>query len=67
MVPKINQDSFAVQKGYPKETRAFNWMFEVFDGHGPNGDIISQEAAKVLPNLLEAKLQKLCMKYSQQI
>lgn len=49
MVAKINQDSFQVQKGFPTNTRAFNWMFELFDGHGPHGEIVSQQAAKILP------------------
>lgn len=41
MIPKINQDSFKVQKGFPAGTKAFNWMFELFDGHGPHGELMS--------------------------
>ena len=39
--PKINQDSFKVIKAFPTETKPFNWMFGVFDGHGPHGEIMS--------------------------
>lgn len=61
---KINQDSFSVQKSYPKETRPFNWMFEIFDGHGPQGEVVSQHASKVLPAILEDPLKEICVKYS---
>lgn len=64
MMAKINQDSFSVQKSYPKDTRPFNWMFEIFDGHGPQGEVVSQHAAKVLPSILEEPLKEICVKYS---
>jgi hypothetical protein len=41
MVPKINQDSFKVIKGFPSNTKPFNWLFELYDGHGPSGETIS--------------------------
>ena len=41
LTPKINQDSFKVIKAFPAETKPFNWMFGVFDGHGPHGDVMS--------------------------
>lgn len=67
MVAKVNQDSFQVQKGFPNNTRAFNWMFEVFDGHGPHGEIVSQHAAKLLPNFLDQNMSGICQSYSGKI
>ena len=46
LTPKINQDSFKVIKAFPQETKPFNWLFGVFDGHGPHGEIMSQFAAE---------------------
>jgi serine/threonine protein phosphatase PrpC len=45
LTPKINQDSFKVIKGFPTNTKMFNWLFAIYDGHGPNGEIMSQFAA----------------------
>ena len=59
LVPKVNQDSFKVIKGFPSNTKPFNWMFELYDGHGPNGEQVSQYATKRMPDLLDDKLQKI--------
>lgn len=46
LTPKINQDSFKVIKAFPEGTKPFNWLFGVFDGHGPNGELMSQFASE---------------------
>jgi serine/threonine protein phosphatase PrpC len=48
-----------VQKGFPAGTKTFNWLFELFDGHGPHGELMSQLAAKLLPEILEEKLAEI--------
>ena len=53
LVPKINQDAFKVFKAFPSNTKAFNWLFELFDGHGPHGELVSTLAARVMPDLLD--------------
>jgi len=63
LVPKINQDSFKVMKGFPQNSKPFNWLFELFDGHGPHGELVSQLAARVMPDLLDSELQKINMQF----
>ena len=63
LTPKINQDSFKVIKAYPQETKPFNWLFGVFDGHGPHGEIMSQFAAEQVPIVLDKKLKEIWNKY----
>ena len=44
-------------KGFPANTKMFNWLFAVYDGHGPNGEIISQYAAQEMQSILNKKLE----------
>lgn len=67
LVAKINQDSFQVQKGFPTGTKAFNWMFEIFDGHGPHGEIVAQKAAQLMPGLLDPPMRDIGATYSAKI
>jgi len=30
-----------VIKAFPEGTKPFNWLFGVFDGHGPHGELMS--------------------------
>ena len=57
LVPKTNQDSFQVFKGFPTNSKPFNWLFELFDGHGPHGELISQSATKAMPLFLDIPFQ----------
>ena len=61
--PKINQDSFKVIKAFPTETKPFNWMFGVFDGHGPHGEVMSQYAADEMPPALDLALRSINHEY----
>ena len=63
MAPKVNQDSFKVVKGFPTNTKAFNWLFELYDGHGPHGEIVSNWAASKVPELLDTELKLLSQSY----
>ena len=67
LAPKINQDSFKVIKSFPSYTKPFNWLFGVFDGHGPHGEIISQFVAKTMPDHLNSKLTTISQDYSKKI
>ena len=67
MAPKINQDSFKVLKSFPSQTKPFNWLFGIFDGHGPYGEIISQYVSKTIPDLINSKLQSISKEYSKRI
>lgn len=67
LVPKVNQDSFKVIKGFPKNTKPFNWMFQLFDGHGPHGELMSQLATKLLPDLLDKPLSSISNKYYERL
>lgn len=42
-------------------------MFELYDGHGPHGEIVSQQAAKALPPVLDGQMAEICQKYSHEI
>ena len=59
LVPKVNQDSFKVLKGFPSNTKPFNWMFELYDGHGPSGEVVSQYVTRKMPELLDDKMQRI--------
>ena len=63
LTPKINQDSFKVIKAFPQETKPFNWLFGVFDGHGPQGEIMSQFAAEQMPLVLDKPLHEISRQY----
>jgi serine/threonine protein phosphatase PrpC len=67
LAPKINQDSFKVMKAFPQGTKQFNWLFAIFDGHGPHGEIMSQYAANYLPDYLNPELSKLGEQYTKKI
>ncbi len=56
LAPKINQDSFKVIKAYPTSTKQFNWLFAIFDGHGPHGEVMSQFAAQNMPDIMNSEL-----------
>jgi serine/threonine protein phosphatase PrpC len=43
-------------KGFPTSTKPFNWLFGIFDGHGPHGELVSQYAAQMMPELLNKEL-----------
>jgi hypothetical protein len=42
-------------------------MFELYDGHGPHGEIVSQQAAKALPPVLDGPMAEICHKFSYDI
>lgn len=67
LVPKTNQDNFRVMKGFPANTKAFNWLFAIYDGHGPNGEMISQYAAQIMPELLNKHLKLVNAEFGVQI
>lgn len=67
LTPKINQDSFKVIKAFPHDTRTFNWLFGVFDGHGPHGEVMSQFAAEQMPLLLNPGMQEISKHFMPQI
>lgn len=67
MAPKVNQDSFRVVKGFPTNTKAFNWLFELYDGHGPHGEVVSNWAAASVPELLDSELKLLSQTYQQSL
>lgn len=67
LVPKVNQDSFKVIKGFPADTKTFNWLFEMFDGHGPHGEIVSNWSTNKMPELLDSKLKKISDTYFQEV
>ena len=67
LVPKVNQDSFKVIKGFPTDTKTFNWLFEMFDGHGPHGEIISNWSTNKMPDLIDSKLKQISDTYFQEV
>ena len=34
-------------------------MFELYDGHGPSGEVVSQYVTRKIPEMLDDKLQKI--------
>lgn len=67
LTPKINQDSFKVIKSFPEGTKPFNWLFGVFDGHGPHGEVMSQYAADAMPVILNNTFKKISLTFMPQI
>lgn len=67
LTPKINQDSFKVIKSFPEGTKPFNWLFGVFDGHGPHGEVMSQYAADAMPLVLNNTFKQISMNFMPQI
>lgn len=67
LTPKINQDSFKVIKSFPEGTKPFNWLFGVFDGHGPHGEVMSQYAADSLPLILNRSIKEISLAHMPQI
>jgi serine/threonine protein phosphatase PrpC len=61
LTPKINQDSFKVIKSFPEGTKPFNWLFGVFDGHGPHGEVMSQFAADAMPVVLNTSFKEISL------